>query len=491
MKHPLLYDCTIREGEQSAITSYDLKDRLEIAELLVSLNIDYIEGPWLVSEDTEGLKFYHELNKIKNLTKTVTFVGMTSDNVETNRRIRVATKTNTDFCTLLTSLYLPSIHRNFSNSITDYLKKIQKHVLYLQQYFSGVFIDVEHFFDSFVTYKEFSSEFLFFMNEVVKPQKIVLCDTRGGTKPNTIIKITKSLLRNFCFPVGIHLHNDIACADTTAILLSDNHIDHIQGTINGIGERVGNTNLINLIPYFIKNFNSVRYNQQKLKQVSEKIAMISNVRLSLNAPYVGKTAFCHKAGLHIKQFLEIDSKAYEIFNPFDIGNTRGFLISNLSGENTKNLIYRNIQDSKLLAVLKLFEKNITTMNASIIIHDDMIIFCSKKNIFKSKKFKIIYLTIRFDKKTKLFYSKIHYCIDGINIIVKATSHKFILTVSKNIYYFYVKILHKNLDVKLKYTNKWIYLFTDSKKFQLSHSSDMLFSIKQLICFFDKFHMKCP
>ena len=131
------------------------------------------------------------------------------------------------------------------------------------------------------------------------------------------------------------------------------------------------------------------------------------------------------------------------------------------------------------------------MNASIIIHDDMIIFCSKKNIFKSKKFKIIYLTIRFDKKTKLFYSKIHYCIDGINIIVKATSHKFILTVSKNIYYFYVKILHKNLDVKLKYTNKWIYLFTDSEKFQLSHSSDMLFSIKQPICFFNKFHMKSP
>lgn len=69
MKHPLLYDCTIREGEQSANTSYDLKDRLEIAELLVSLNIDYIECPWLVSEDTEGLKFYHELNKIKNYRK--------------------------------------------------------------------------------------------------------------------------------------------------------------------------------------------------------------------------------------------------------------------------------------------------------------------------------------------------------------------------------------------------------------------------------------
>jgi len=338
MDEIVLYDTTLRDGMQAEGVSFSLEDKLAIAKCLDLLGIDYIEGGYAASNPKE-MQFFVEVAKLDLKNSKISAFGSTrradcsvSDDVSLNTVLSCKTQV----ATLVGKSWDLHVTEVLGCSLDDNITICAESVEYLKDHGLEVIFDAEHFYDG---YKNNPNYALKILDAVFNTgaDAIVLCDTNGGCIPDDIYKITKIVCEKFGnVSVGIHTHNDTDCATANCLSAVRAGARHVQGTINGIGERCGNANFCTIIPdlAFKMDFNVL--NSEKIRtltEVSRYIFEICNLSPVNNMPYVGESAFAHKGGLHVDALRKCKS-SYEHISPDLVGNERRFLISELSGKST-------------------------------------------------------------------------------------------------------------------------------------------------------------
>jgi 2-isopropylmalate synthase len=372
MKKILTFDTTLRDGTQASGFSLGIQDKLTITKTLDDLSIDYIEGGWPGSNPRD-LEFFNLMKtcSLKN-SKLVAF------NATYHKKFSSADKCPALQKTIESGVNVASIFgKSWNLHAKDLLglsevqnnKIIKNSVDFLVRNGLEVIFDAEHFFDGFLDNKIFALNTL---ESAISggASNISLCDTNGGMLPNQISDIVKVVKKTFPnISLGIHAHNDTDLAVANSLSAIEEGVNLVQGTINGIGERCGNTNLCSILPILsLKlNYETIKKNNiRKLTKVSKLVAHRGNYIRAKNLPFVGDSAFTHKGGIHVSSVSK-NPKSYESLDPFLVGNKRVIPISDLSGKsNLKHYIEKsiyNLEDfddlffAKVLKELKIAEKN--------------------------------------------------------------------------------------------------------------------------------------
>lgn len=333
-----IYDTTLRDGAQSEDISFSVEDKLRIAEKLDELGVHYIEGGWPGSNPRD-VEFFRKAKKLKFSTSTLVAFGSThkaSHKVENDSNIKALLEAETSVVTIFGKSWDFHVEKALRISLSRNLDLIHDSIVYLKKRVQKVFFDAEHFFDGYKASPEYALNVLK-SAQAAGADCLILCDTNGGTLPQEIEKIIKELqtpnskLRT---PIGIHAHNDADCAVANSIIAVRLGASQVQGTINGLGERCGNANLISVIPNLkLKlKYDCISDGQLgKLKEVSRFVTEIANLRHFKRQPYVGDSAFAHKGGVHVCA-VQRHPETYEHIKPELVGNYQRVLISDLGGK---------------------------------------------------------------------------------------------------------------------------------------------------------------
>ena len=340
-----IFDTTLRDGAQTQGVDFSVNDKIKIALALDNLGVDYIEGGWPGANptDTEFFQKKHKFNSAK-----LTSFGMTKKtgrSADNDPGISALLNSNTSAVCIVGKTW--DFHVDIALGITneenlDNIKETTKHFVKKNKEFM---FDAEHFFDGYKANSKYAISCLKSAFEE-GARWIVLCDTNGGTLPHEITKIVTEVTK--AIPgknLGIHAHNDTGNAVANSLAAVRAGVRHIQGTINGLGERCGNANLMSLIPtFFLKKDFSSKFelqikpeNIKNLTECSRLLDEILNRKPNKHLPYVGAAAFSHKGGLHVSA-VQKDPKTYEHINPEEVGNSRNIVVSDQSGKS--NIISR-------------------------------------------------------------------------------------------------------------------------------------------------------
>ncbi len=343
-----LYDTTLRDGMQAEGVSFSLEDKLAIAKCLNELGIDYIEGGYAASNPKE-MQFFTEVAKLNlDISKVSAFgnTRRTNCSVSEDRSLNAILECKTKVSTLVGKTWDLHVTDVLGCSLEDNLIICAESVEYLVKHGLKVIFDAEHFYDGYKENPDYSIKVLESAAQA-GADTIVLCDTNGGCLPHEIFEITKAICSKFNnVIIGIHTHNDTDCATANSLAAVQAGARHVQGTINGLGERCGNANLCTIIPDLVFKMGSDVLEPEKIKtltEVSRSIFEIGNLAPVMNMPYVGESAFAHKGGLHVNAIRK-SKRSYEHINPELVGNERRFLISELSGRST---VLAKLDKSKL------------------------------------------------------------------------------------------------------------------------------------------------
>jgi len=352
-----LYDTTLRDGMQAEGVSFSLEDKLSIAKCLDELGLDYIEGGYAASNPKE-MQFFEEVAKLDLKNSKIVAFGSTrrahcsvADDLSLNSIL--ACKTNA--ATLVGKSWDMHVTNVLGCSPDENLAICAESVEHLKNHGIETIFDAEHFYDGYKSNAEYAMEVLAAAAEA-GADVLVLCDTNGGSLPDEVYATTKAVCEAFAtMVVGIHTHNDTDCATASCLAAVRAGARHVQGTMNGLGERCGNANLCTVIPNLAFKMGFEALSGQKIKtltEVSRFIFEIGNLTPVMNMPYVGESAFAHKAGLHVDA-LRKDKRTYEHIAPELVGNERRFLISELSG---KSNVLAELEKAKIAQDKKLAAK---------------------------------------------------------------------------------------------------------------------------------------
>ncbi|MDD5137352.1 MAG: citramalate synthase [Candidatus Omnitrophica bacterium] len=330
-----LYDTTLRDGSQTEGISYSVVDKIKIARKLDELGVAYIEGGFPGSNPKDRM-FFEEFKKHPLKNAALTAFGAT-------RKAGVTAKDDPVFAAILHSgvrvatifgkswdLHVRDVLRV---SLEENLDIIRDSVKYLVGEGLELIYDAEHFFDAYKHNREYAMATLLAAQES-GARLLCLCDTNGGTLTSQLAAIIADVRKNVSLPLGIHVHNDLGLAVANSIAAVEAGCVHVQGTINGYGERCGNADLIPIVGILkLKmGFDCLTDEQLKeLTEVSHYVSEISNMKQADNQPFVGKSAFAHKAGVHINAVYK-NPKSYEHVEPESVGNVRRILVSELAGK---------------------------------------------------------------------------------------------------------------------------------------------------------------
>ncbi|NOX21387.1 MAG: citramalate synthase [Nitrospirae bacterium] len=335
MKKIVIYDTTLRDGAQSEEINFSVEDKLRITEKLDELGIDYIEGGWPGSNPKDA-EYFRKAKGLKLKNSKVVAFGSThraSVKVEKDHNIQSLLKAETPVITIFGKTWDFHATAALRISLDRNLEIIYDTIKYLKERVDTVFFDAEHFYDGYKNNPEYAVKCLEAAKEA-GADCLVLCDTNGGTLPDDIKKITKTIKKTLKAPIGIHAHNDSECAVANSLLAVSAGASHVQGTINGLGERCGNANLCSIIPNLqIKlGYQCVSDEQlRRLREVSRFINEIANISHFNRQPYVGDSAFAHKGGVHVSAIIK-NPDTYEHIRPELVGNSRRVLVSDLAGK---------------------------------------------------------------------------------------------------------------------------------------------------------------
>ena len=340
-----LFDTTLRDGAQTQGVDFSIDDKLKIAKALDDLGVDYIEGGWPGANPTDT-EFFQKKIKLNN--SVLTAFGMTKRagrSADNDPGLSSILNSNTPAVCLVGKSWDFHVDVALGISNEENLENISESAKLFVKEKKEFMFDAEHFFDGFKNNKEYALSCIKSAYDN-GARWIVLCDTNGGTLPNEVSEIVKEAAKSVPGKnLGIHAHNDTgnAVANSLAAVLSGAR--QIQGTINGLGERCGNANLMSVIPTlylketYSKNYeiNIKKENIGKLTQCSRLLDEILNRKPNKHLPYVGAAAFSHKGGLHVSA-VQKDPKTYEHIKPEEVGNTRNIVVSDQSGKS--NIISR-------------------------------------------------------------------------------------------------------------------------------------------------------
>ncbi len=336
-----LYDTTLRDGTQGEHINLSVQDKLLIARKLDEFGMDYIEGGW-PSSNPKDEEFFTKARQLDLKHAKLTSFGSTArfvDKVESDPNLLGLLHSETPVITIFGKTWKAHSMKSLGISDQENADLIYRSVAFLKQEGREVFFDAEHFFDGYKDDREFALSMLRAAAEG-GASRIVLCDTNGGSLPHEVADIVGHVLAATGLPVGIHSHNDgdLAIANSIAAVMAG--ATHIQGTINGIGERCGNANLISIIPNIMlklqRSFTFVQHLNQ-LTSLSKFVYEILNMPSNTRAPFVGKSAFAHKGGIHVSAVMK-ESSLYEHIDPKLVGNHQRVLVSELAGQS--NIRYK-------------------------------------------------------------------------------------------------------------------------------------------------------
>ena len=340
-----LFDTTLRDGQQTQGVDFSVQDKINISNALDDLGIDYIEGGWPGANPTDT-KFFEEKLNFKNAKFTA--FGMTKRSgrsADNDPQLRALIETESDSVCLVAKTWDFHVDIALGISLDENISAIKESIDSVVASNKESLIDCEHFFDGFKSNPDFSLRCI--EASIESGSKwVVLCDTNGGTLPDEVFEIVGEVTKRFSGEkIGIHCHNDTENAVANSLAAIDSGARQLQGTINGLGERCGNANLISIIPTFLlKKQYSEKYdisiNKNKLKELkklSRLVDDILNKHPNNHQAYVGDNAFAHKGGLHVSAVMK-DPKTYEHVDPYLVGNNRKILVSNQAGKS--NLLSR-------------------------------------------------------------------------------------------------------------------------------------------------------
>ncbi len=333
-----LYDTTLRDGNQALGISLSLKDKLMIAEKLNDLGLHYIEGGWPNPTNTVDTEFYAKVKKMKLKAKIAAF-GSTKrpgNKVSEDPFMQALITTGAPVATIFGKSWDLHVKKVINTTLDENLSMINDSIRFLKKHFDEVVYDAEHFFDGYKANREYAIKTLLAAKDA-GADCLVLCDTNGGLLPDEateIFRIVKSKINDAKF--GTHMHNDSGCAEASSCLCVIEGASHVQGTMNGLGERCGNANLCTIIPnlQLKRGFNLVTPEQLKmLTPASLYVAELANTTPNIRHPYVGEAAFSHKAGAHADGVRKV-RQSFEHVDPETVGNSRRFVVSDQAGAST-------------------------------------------------------------------------------------------------------------------------------------------------------------
>jgi 2-isopropylmalate synthase len=338
MQEVKLYDTTLRDGSQAEDIAFTVEDKLRIARKIDELGIHYIEGGWPGSNPKDG-QFFKEVRSLPFKHATIVAFGSTAragTPPEEDSNLKALVRSRTGAVTVFGKSWDVHVRDALHISLEENLRLITDTVAYLKQQCATVFFDGEHFFDGFAANRSYALKTIQ-AAAGAGAECVILCDTNGGTLPDslrTIIGEVRSHLKGT--PLGIHTHNDAEVAVANSIIAVQLGISQVQGTINGMGERCGNANLCSIIPSLVLKLNIPCITAKqltKLQEVSRFVCELANRQPLSHQPYVGRSAFAHKGGVHVSAIAK-KPLTYEHIAPGLVGNVQRVLISELSGKSS-------------------------------------------------------------------------------------------------------------------------------------------------------------
>lgn len=367
-----VYDTTLRDGTQSEGISLSCNDKLRIAQKLDDIGIDYIECGWPGSNPKDA-EFYQRLDELNLNHSKITAFGSTcrvGSNPEDDANIQALIDANTPVCTVVGKTWTLHVTDVLQTTLEENLRIIEESIRYLKLQGREVIYDAEHFFDGFKADKEYTYKTL---RAAVNggADTLVVCDTNGGTLPHEVSAIVTQIKEHFPGKkIGVHCHNDSECAVANTVVAVQAGAVHIQGTINGYGERCGNANLCSVVPNLELKLGHTCLPEGKLKDLfdlSRFVAEIANLSTDEHLPYVGSSSFAHKGGIHVAA-MRRNINSYQHINPELVGNKMRTVVSELSGRG--NLLSKadeykiEIEDKKHLSELLLHIKDLESRGFS-------------------------------------------------------------------------------------------------------------------------------
>lgn len=362
MSRVWLYDTTLRDGTQAEDVSFLVADKIRIAQKLDEIGIDYIEGGWPGS-NPKDIAFFKDVRKVKLHHAKIAAFGSTRRAKVTpdkDNNIRTLVQAEPDTVTIFGKTWDFHVREALRISLEENLELINDSLAYLKEHVGEVVYDAEHFFDGYKANPDYALKTLEAAAQA-NVDCIVLCDTNGGSLPFEVAEIIKVVRKRIKTPLGIHTHNDGECAVANSLAAVECGVVHVQGTINGFGERCGNANLCSIIPALkLKMGRECVSDEQlrSLRQVSRTIYELANLVPNKHQAYVGNSAFAHKGGVHVSA-IQRHPETYEHIRPELVGNVTRVLVSDLSGRS--NILVKaeefNVNlDSKDPVTLEILEK---------------------------------------------------------------------------------------------------------------------------------------
>jgi 2-isopropylmalate synthase len=336
-----LYDTTLRDGAQGKGISFSPAGKLQVAKLLDAFGIDVIEGGYAAS-NPKDVAFFEDVKSLELKHARIAAFGSTrrakiSPSEDLGCKALIAA--DTPVCTIFGKSWTLHVEEVLRTTLAENLAMIGETVDFLRQQGREVVYDAEHFFDGYRNNPAYALASLSAARDA-GASVLVLCDTNGGVMPHEIFRITTEVKAALGCPVGIHAHNDGGCGVANSLEAIRAGADHVQGTINGYGERCGNADLVPIIAnlaFKMQRHFSADLHLEKLTELSRQIDEIANQRPNPKLPYVGEHAFAHKAGMHVDGVRK-NASSFEHVPPAAVGNGRHILISELSG--TSNVLMK-------------------------------------------------------------------------------------------------------------------------------------------------------
>ena len=328
-----IYDTTLRDGTQGEGVNFTVHDKLLITEKLDDLGVHYVEGGWPGSNPRDA-EFFDEVRKLKLSTTRIAAFGSTARPGKlpsADDNVRKLIEAGTPVVTIVAKTWGAQVEDTLRIGLEENLDLIGKSVRYLKKHVDELILDAEHFFDGYASNPDYALACLRAAAEA-GADVLCLCDTRGGAMPVAVGEAVRAAA-GAGKPLGIHCHNDSGLAVANSIAAVSAGATQVQGTMNGFGERCGNTNLCTVLPTLQLKMGYRCITPARLKrlgEISRHLYELANLEPDRHQPYVGRSAFAHKGGLHVSA-IRRNRESYEHIDPALVGNEQRVLVSDLSG----------------------------------------------------------------------------------------------------------------------------------------------------------------
>ncbi len=329
-----IYDTTLRDGAQAEDVSFSVEDKVRIAQKLDELGVHFIEGGW-PGANPRDIEVFQVMRTMPFRHAKIVAFGSTrkaSQSADADANLRALLAAGTSIITIFGKSWTLHVTEALGTSLDANLELIRDSIAYLRAHGKRVFYDAEHFFDGFKADSDYALKTVRAAADG-GAERIILCDTNGGTMPWEVESIWEQVKLACRVPLGIHAHNDAEMAVANTLVAVRQGARQVQGTINGIGERCGNVNLCSVLANLTFKMNVRVWEDGRLRQlrnVSNFVSEIANILPNKRQPYVGDAAFAHKGGVHIHA-VQKNALTYEHVDPESVGNRQRVLLSDHSG----------------------------------------------------------------------------------------------------------------------------------------------------------------